>query len=189
MYIKCINWAGQIKSLLDSIGMSYIWYNQNVNNINSFICEASCKIKDISKQNNTLLIERSTKCQFYKHITDTFCLQNYLTKSLTYKVKTAICKLRCSAHKLSIEQGRYMSVERNQRLCLMCNLSDIEDEFHFILKCPIYKDLRKKYIKPRCQSRPSVFELIQLFNTSSTTEIRKLRYFIINFNKLKDSLL
>ena len=151
MYIKCttsVNWASQIKSLLDSIGMSYIWYNQNVNNINSFICEASCKIKDIFKQNNTLLIERSTKCQFYKHLTDTFCLQNFLTKSLTCKVKTAICKIRCSAHKLSIEQGRYMSVERNQRLCLMCNLSDIEDEFHFILKCPLYKDLRKKYLKP-----------------------------------------
>ena len=63
MYIKCItsiNWASKIKSVLDSIGMSYIWYNQNVNNINSLICEASCKIKDIFKQNNTLLIERST---------------------------------------------------------------------------------------------------------------------------------
>ena len=146
MYIKCntsVNWASQIKSLLDSIGMSYIWYNQNVNNMNSFICEASCKIKDIFKQNITLLIERSTKCQFYKHLTDTFCLQNYLTKFFTCKVKTATCKIRCSAHKLSIEQGRYMNVERNPRLCLMCNLSDTEDEFHFIYKCPFYKNLRK----------------------------------------------
>ena len=160
MYIKCItnvNWASQIKSLLDSIGMSYIWYNQNVNNINSFICEASCKIKDIFKQNNTLLIERSTKCQFYKHLTDTFCLQNYVTKSLTCNVITAICKIRCSSHKLSIEQGRYMSVERNQRLCLMCNLSDIEDEFHFILKCPLYKDLRKKIHKTKISVKTFCF--------------------------------
>ena len=124
MHIECntsVNFAGQIKSLLDSIGMSYIWYNQNVNNINIFTCEASCKIKNIFKQNNTLierptLIERSTKCQFYKHLTDSFCIQNYLTKSLTCKVKIAICKIRCSAHKLSIEHGRYMIVERNQRL-------------------------------------------------------------------------
>ena len=25
----------------------------------------------------------------------------------------------------------------------MCNLNDVEDEFHFILRCPAYNDLRK----------------------------------------------
>ena len=29
----------------------------------------------------------------------------------------------------------------------MCYYLDIEDEFHFILKCPLYKDLRCIYIK------------------------------------------
>ena len=29
----------------------------------------------------------------------------------------------------------------------MCNLNDIEDRFHFILLCPAYNDLRKKYLK------------------------------------------
>ena len=48
------NWVSQIQSILNSIGMSYIWYNQNVNNIDSFLCEASCGIKDIFRQNNML---------------------------------------------------------------------------------------------------------------------------------------
>ena len=53
------------------------------------------------------------------------------------------CKIRCSAQKLLIQQGRYMNVERNERLCLMCNLYIIEDEIHFILICPLYNDLRE----------------------------------------------
>ena len=36
-----------------------------------------------------------------------------------------------------------MNVERNERLCLMCNLYIIEDEIHFILICPLYNDLRE----------------------------------------------
>ena len=43
-----------------------------------------------------------------------------------------------------IEKGRYLNLERNQRVCSMCNLNDIEDEFHFILRCPAYNDLREK---------------------------------------------
>ena len=33
-------------------------------------------------------------------------------------------------------------------LCDVCNDSCIEDEFHFILRCKKYDDMRKKYIKP-----------------------------------------
>ena len=55
-----------------------------------------------------------------------------------------------------IEKGRYLDLEINQRVCSMCNLNDIEDEFHFILRCPADNDLRKKYLN----NRPSVFKLL-----------------------------
>ena len=52
--------------------------------------------------------------------------------------------MRCSSHKLMIEKGR-----KDQRVCSMCNSNDTEDEFLFILRCPAYNDLRKKYLKQR----------------------------------------
>ena len=42
--------------------------------------------------------------------------------------------------------GLFNIVQTN-RLCPICH-TDIEDEFHFILNCPMYNDLRKLYIKP-----------------------------------------
>ena len=51
-----------------------------------------------------------------------------------------------------IETGRQKNIPRDQRICPMCKLqfgqnSDIEDEYHFLLICPTYRDLRKKFIK------------------------------------------
>jgi hypothetical protein len=36
---------------------------------------------------------------------------------------------------LKIETGRYLNINRQERICDFCNDSCIEDEFHFILKC------------------------------------------------------
>jgi hypothetical protein len=37
------------------------------------------------------------------------------------------------------------------------------DEYHFVLACPLYSDLRSKFIKPYYYKKPSVFKLIHLF--------------------------
>jgi hypothetical protein len=57
----------------------------------------------------------------------------------------------------------------------MCNLDDDEDEFHFILKCPKYADLRNLYVKKYFYKKTSVFKLIQLL---STKELRNLCKYI-----------
>ena len=49
--------------------------------------------------------------------------------------------MRCSSHKIIIEKGRPIYLRRNQRVCSMYNLNDIEDEFIFILRCPAHNDL------------------------------------------------
>ena len=51
-----------------------------------------------------------------------------------------------SSHNLAIESGRHQNVARIHRNYKLCNL-DIEDEFHFILKCPCFNELRSKYYK------------------------------------------
>ena len=53
---------------------------------------------------------------------------------------------RTSSYSLRIQTGRFdpSRISRNELVCLICISSDIEDEFHFILKCPFYHSLRKK---------------------------------------------
>ena len=48
--------------------------------------------------------------------------------------------------KLAIEAGRFQNIDREQRLCTFCNQHQIETEFHFLLICPKYIELRKLFI-------------------------------------------
>ena len=62
--------------------------------------------------------------------------------------RRTIAKFRLSAHKLRIESARYdcrnKYIPPEERICTNCDQSKTEDEFHFLLHCPKYNDLRKK---------------------------------------------
>ena len=46
---------------------------------------------------------------------------------------------------IKIEQGRYRGIPREQRLCQFCSSNLVEDKYHFLLTCPMYRQLRLKY--------------------------------------------
>ena len=61
--------------------------------------------------------------------------------------------------KLNLEFGRHRNVERSERKYKLCNLDEIEDEYNFILQCPLYNDVRMKFIKTYYHKRPSVLKI------------------------------
>ena len=73
--------------------------------------------------------------------------ETYLTLTNVEKRK-AITQFRISAHKLRIETGRFNNklkyVPPEQRLCEYCSMNKIEDEYHYLVECPLYKDNRSK---------------------------------------------
>ena len=114
-------------------------------------------------------------------------MQLYLKKPIPKKLQNCISRFRLFSHSLSIETDRYHNIVQTNRLCPICH-TDIEDEFHFILKCPMYNDLRKLYIKPFYYERPSVFKLILLFITVNLKEICNLGRFSLRAT-IKSNLL
>ena len=82
-----------------------------------------------------------------------------------------ITKFRVSAHTLLIEKGRYHNIERGKRICQMCDMNDVEDEYHFIFKFPFYTNLRHLYIKKYYSSKPSVFKLVQLLSVQNRKQL------------------
>ena len=70
----------------------------------------------------------------------TYFLPEMYINVLPCKLRYVLTKVRISAHQLRIVTGRYARnhVERNNRFCMLCNTTDIEDEFHFFFICPIY---------------------------------------------------
>ena len=68
-------------------------------------------------------------------------------------------KLRVASHRLEIEVGRWARPNRvpiADRKCRTCN--SIEDEFHFLLECNLYNDLRVQYIKRYYWNRTNVLK-------------------------------
>ena len=69
---------------------------------------------------------------------------------LPFKDRQIISKFLCVSHKLKIETGRHLNVPREERICELCTLNNIEDEEHFITKCPAYATLRAQYFGENC---------------------------------------
>ena len=60
--------------------------------------------------------------------------------------KNTIAKFCLSAHNLLIETIPHKHIVRNQGICSMCTLNEVEDEYHFLLICKII-DKFKNFIK------------------------------------------
>ena len=44
-----------------------------------------------------------------------------------------------------IEEGRQKGIPRELTICRSCDLGCAEDEYHFVIICPAYENLRKKF--------------------------------------------
>ena len=51
-----------------------------------------------------------------------------------------------------IEIGRYFRIAPQERIYKCCTSNNIESEYHFWLVCPLYTDLRRKYLPRFCWS-------------------------------------
>ena len=92
-------------------------------------------------------INNSSRLQLYSIYKHDFKPEKYLNIITETKYKVALSRFRTSSHELRIETGRYDNTPREQRLYNLCNMNNIKDEFHFLLVCPKYRDLRCKYFK------------------------------------------
>ena len=82
-----------------------------------------------------------SKLRTYKDLKCTYNLERYLLLDIDKLHVKNYLKVRISNSRLTIEQGRHKQLEVNKRVCPIC-LSEIETEFHFIMKCPSFNDQR-----------------------------------------------
>ena len=81
--------------------------------------------------------------------------ETYLSEVTNSKHRSALSKLRLSAHKLEIETGRYTRPQvtpPESRFCTYCQYLGnevVEDETHFMVICPIYKEIRENLLCPQ----------------------------------------
>lgn len=157
---------------MNNAKLYHLWRNQE--NIDV----SGGQLKNLLKTNlhayyNDLVMNMINNCSkdtLYKHIKTDLTIEKYLSV-LPVKLRTHLCKFRLSNHKLPIEKGRAIGIPRDERTCTKCELNDIGDEFHYVLICPFFKEIRMKLLPPYYYTRPSMFKLCQLFTVKGAKKL------------------
>lgn len=183
---NCINnWAGQVKSLLSDLGFHYLWNNEDVTKVQ--LDKVIERLYDHFLQSWFSDLRNSSKLNTYTIYKEVFELEKYLCCISNIKHRIALTRFRCSAHKLNIEEGRYRNIERQERLCTKCNMQIIEDEYHFALVCPFYRDLRLQYLTKYYCAWPTIQKFRNLLSSKQSGVLIKLAKFIYLANEKREN--
>ena len=101
------------------------------------------------------------------------------------KIQDTLARLGTSSHDLKIEKGRHHNIQRELRFCENCNQKEIENEYHFLLICPKYMELRQKYLNKYYYTWPMVHKFKCLLSQTAPKLLNNLGKYIYFANKLR----
>ena len=174
------NWASLVRDMLTTRGFGNVWVNQFVNNENSFVSEFKQRVQDNFFQENNNLIRNLSDNRLYKHLAfhnEEIGMSSYLTEIKEKYLRTAVTKLILGSHNFMVERGKWVLPKRDylDRLCNACQV--VEDEYHVVIECKRFDELRKKYIPMKLTDSPSMYNFIQFLNNCRGNELRNFSIF------------
>ena len=181
-------WASNIRQIFSTNGMLH-QYLQKMNETDEVrygpITEKlHQRMRDQFNQMSFGMINTSSKMKILNLLKNTPGKEIYLTHVTNSKHRIAMTKLRLSGHRLEVETGRYSNTDVEDRLCSYCQFTGqtvVEDEVHFLIKCPMLKEIREKSLSPLIlQDTQSTDEekFVLLMSSSEENDLRKTAKFI-----------
>lgn len=163
-----------MKATIDRLGFSYILtdFDPTFN----YLPLIKIRLYDqyIQKWNGSLSI--STKLQYYSKYKSVFQFEHYFNVIKDDKLRQSLTCFRLCSHSLDIETGRYFGIDRENRLCRLCNQHVIESEYHFLLCCNYYSDIRKKYLGTTAW--PSLAKFVSIMSSNNKSKLLKLAKYL-----------
>ena len=149
-----VNWVSKARNL-QSI---YEFQNSDNNEIIKYKVRENFATEIRNKLN--IHISEDKKLKLYASFKSSFKFECYLDLISDFNIRSALAKLRLSAHNLHIETGRFNKnkTPRNERFCLYCKKQsslEVEDEIHFLMVCPLYKTERSNMLQAIYRTFPN----------------------------------
>ncbi len=138
-------WIASIKNTLQELELENIW-NDITADSNPDILKQPFDEKSHYCEKWKVEIEKSSTCEQYSLFKTKFRIKPYLVL-LQPKYSIPISRLRANNHRLPVVAGRYSGRPRSERLCNLCNLDDLGDEYHYLMKCPFFHTHRITFLK------------------------------------------
>ncbi len=168
-------WIELVKNTLNSIGFSQVWINQNYQ-ISTSITSIHKRLEDITQQQIEEQARQSNKGKNYIILKEEWRQEKYFN-ILDYSKTITLFHFRTANHRLPIETGRFSNIEYKNRTCQECR-EDIGDEYHYLMKCPVFDIERKKYLTAHYRKHPNMIKYIQLMTCDNVSVLNKICTFM-----------
>ena len=86
--------------------------------------------------------ESGGRLNIYRNINSDLVTKSYVANERSVGVRRVLAGLRAGCLPLGVETGRYTGFPYYQRSCCLCDLGKVEDQHHFLIICPTFKDQR-----------------------------------------------
>ena len=176
-------WCKDVKQILEVIECLELYTNKLTVDLEL------CKRKLMEKFTVNWGRECQTKPKLRTYITikEEYGCENYVKMDLTRQQRSLLAQLRCGILPIALETGRFTNTAVEDRLCKMCTSNSVENELHFTLICPLYKEHRDKLLRAAEIDRAS--SLAEQFKTLFEKAPRKLAKYIVDiWNKRKEAM-
>ena len=136
-------WASSIKGCFSSIGLLDAFLNTTPGPSKAPNTLLLCREKYIFQQSALSEIRTMSKLHTYCFLKQDALSEKYLISVQNVSDRIALTRFRLSNHNLMIEKGRHQNITRiSDRTCPFCP-GQVETEFHFLLKCSTFTNLRE----------------------------------------------
>ena len=135
------------------------------------------------KQDWNSQVSRRNSCINYRFFKTNFEIEKYLML-LDCSDRITICRFRCRNIKAPVVTLGYTNrnIPYENRICTICNLNEVGDEFHYIIRCPALQLHRSRYISNYYIRNPNI-AISQLFQSNNVNVLKKLAKFISEINR------
>ncbi|CAG2254736.1 unnamed protein product [Mytilus edulis] len=188
-------WYNELKSVMEKCELLELFNNNYTNGLNvKFIANYSeLLLRQKHHDKWKLDIVNMPKLRTFRCLETNFEKQQYITTNMTRQQRSTLARMRCGTFPLELELGRYRGIPSNRRFCKVCNDNvSVEDEKHFLVKCPLYLCERNNAFADFQQRNNIDFSVLsddEILIKLLTTDCKLVSNYIFNISKIRTQLL
>ena len=136
-------WGEEVKSIFYALDIHDKFENFEVCDLD-FVNE---KIRLSVENAWKIEIHSKPKLRTYVKFKNKYGSEHYVKHLQSRRKRSLSAQFRLGVLQLRIETGRFRNLPYEQRICQLCELNKVEDEFHFIMECPLYDNVRHELFR------------------------------------------
>jgi len=187
-FSNCKNWAWGIKNVLETYGFGNVWQD-GAANTPGFLRLIRNKMIERFQEEWKDKVDRSDRFSIYRLFKQSHGIEHYLSDITIKRFRDCVIRFRFGINDLKANKRFYYSNSISLQDCPFCP-NKREDEIHFIFHCPVYTDLRKKYVDNMIITNCDLDVNFQsIMKCASVTYSRNLGMYVFYAMKLREELL